>query len=299
MAGCSACAGLAYLMDGDKQLWSIAAGAAGAVVARPLAQPPVPGRPGVVSPVRWYGGALWFGCGDGLCEWRDGQLKSWGPDQGLPADGWANLHVARDGSLWARSGRWLARLARGAEQFEDRDGAILTTTDKGVARWDGNAWREWTRLDGLPDTGIRALSFDAEGSLWLGAGGRGVYRWVGYGQAHHWTREDGLPSNVVTDLQQDGSGRLWAATREGVAWFDEAGRRFAGGAQLAVDDGHRRRLVVDRERPAVHREGRQHQGAPGDARPAVRWRRHGFPRLLRLRPRRGRAADARGRGAAS
>jgi signal transduction histidine kinase/ligand-binding sensor domain-containing protein len=237
--------GVAYLMDGDKQLWSIAAGAAGAVVARPLAQPPVPGRPGVVSPVRWYGGALWFGCGDGLCEWRDGQLKSWGPDQGLPADGWANLHVARDGSLWARSGRWLARLARGAEQFEavkaptvvgawinfvslveDRDGAILTTTDKGVARWDGNAWREWTRLDGLPDTGIRALSFDAEGSLWLGAGGRGVYRWVGYGQAHHWTREDGLPSNVVTDLQQDGSGRLWAATREGVAWFDEAGRRF-------------------------------------------------------------------------
>lgn len=237
--------GVAYLMDGDKQLWSIPAGAGGAVVAQPLALPPVQGRPAVVAPVRWYGGALWFGCGEGLCEWRDRRLKAWGPEQGLPADGWAHLLVARDGSLWARSGRWLARLAGGAQRFEvvkapvvvggwinfvslveDRGGAILTTTDNGVARWDGRVWREWTRKDGLPDTGIRALLFDAEGSLWLGAGGRGVYRWVGYGRVDHWTREDGLPSNVVTDLRQDGSGRLWAATREGVAWFDEAGRRF-------------------------------------------------------------------------
>lgn len=239
--------GVAYLMDADNRLWSIAPGPAGAtaLVAQPLDVPQTRGRPGVVPPLRWLRGALWFGCGEGLCEWRDQRLTAWGPDQGLPADGWGHLLVARDGSLWARSGRWLARLDSGAPRFEavgapavlggwinygtlieDRDGAIVTTTDKGIARWDGRAWREWTQENGLPDTAIRALVFDAEGSLWLGAGGRGVYRWVGYGQVDHWTRADGLPSNVVTDVLQDGSGRLWAATREGVAWFDEAQRRF-------------------------------------------------------------------------
>ena len=240
-------AGVAYVMDVDNRLWSIAPGApeATALVARPLATPRMGAPPGVVPPLRWHGGALWFGCDERLCEWRDQRLKTWGPEEGLPADGWANLLVARDGSLWARSGRQLAHLASGATRFEavdapavvggwinyvalaeDREGAILTTTDKGVARWNGNAWRQWTEADGLPDTAIRALLFDAEGSLWLGAGGRGVYRWVGYGQVDHWRRADGLPSNVVMSMLQDASGRLWATTREGVAWFDEPQRRF-------------------------------------------------------------------------
>lgn len=240
-------AGVAYVMDLDNRLWSIAPGApeATALVARPLATPRMGAPPGVVPPLRWHGGALWFGCDERLCEWRDQRLKTWGPEEGLPADGWANLLVARDGSLWARSGRQLAHLASGAARFEavdapavvggwinyvalaeDREGAILTTTDKGVARWNGNAWRQWTEADGLPDTAIRALLFDAEGSLWLGAGGRGVYRWVGYGQVDHWRRADGLPSNVVMSMLQDASGRLWATTREGVAWFDEPQRRF-------------------------------------------------------------------------
>ncbi|HEY9110067.1 MAG TPA: two-component regulator propeller domain-containing protein [Roseateles sp.] len=256
--------GVAYSMDTDNRLWSITLGRAGAAaIAQPVDLPQTTRTPGVARPLRWHSGALWFGCGEGLCEWRDQRLRVWGPEQGLPADGWANLLVARDGSLWARSRRWLAHLASGAPRFEaveapkvlsrwinyvnlieDRDGALLTTTDTGVARWDGSVWHEWTQKDGLPDTGIRALFSDAEGSLWLGAGGRGVYRWVGYGQVDHWARADGLPSNVVTDLQRDGSGRLWVATREGVAWFDEAGRRFVAPEVPGAQRVHSWRLAV-------------------------------------------------------
>ncbi|MDR7270650.1 signal transduction histidine kinase/ligand-binding sensor domain-containing protein [Pelomonas saccharophila] len=261
-------AGTAYVMGEEKRIWVIAPGAAAAprLVAQPLPQPPpLPpstGAPWVDPPLRWRGGALWFACGDGLCELRGSQLTTWGKAQGLPADGWATLFLARDGSLWTRSANRLARLAPGAAGFEsvsappllgwtheaalleDAGGAILVSTDRGVARWNGTAWREWTQDNGLPDTAIRTLFCDAEGSLWLGAGGRGVHRWVGYGRVEHWTRADGLPSNVVQQVFRDASGRVWAATREGVAWFDAASGRFVALPKPAPDGGPFRWDVV-------------------------------------------------------
>jgi signal transduction histidine kinase len=188
--------------------------------------------------------SVWYGCGVQLCEWRDGRLRSWGAAQGLPDDNWGQLLVARDGSLWARSSDHLARLAAGATAFttvaapklrrvygldaivEDARGGILTASDGGIARWDGQRWQEWTREDGLPATRMRMLMFDAEGSLWIGANGRGVQRWVGYGQAEHWDEASGLPAPAVMALARDGSGRLWAGTGKGVAWFDTASRKF-------------------------------------------------------------------------
>jgi signal transduction histidine kinase/ligand-binding sensor domain-containing protein len=254
-------AGTAYVMSDENRIWVIAAGSPGAavLVARPLPLPPQPsasaGLPRVDPPVRWRGGALWFGCGDRLCELRGSQLTTWGPDRGLPADGWATLLVAHDGSLWTRSGNRLAHLAQGAAAFEsvaappllgwtheaalleDADGGILVSTDRGVARWNGKAWREWTQDNGLPDTAIRTLFCDAEGSLWLGAGGRGVHRWIGYGRVDHWTRADGLPSNVVQQVFRDASDRVWASTREGVAWYDEAAGRFVALPTPGPQDG--------------------------------------------------------------
>ncbi|HEY9023108.1 MAG TPA: two-component regulator propeller domain-containing protein, partial [Burkholderiaceae bacterium] len=215
------------------------------------------------GPVISVAGALWFGCGAGLCEWKDGRLTTWGPAQGLPAGAWSGLLAARDGSLWARSSARLAHLAPGGGRFDtirapaqrrwagtialaqDPRGAIVTATDDGVARWDGQHWQAWTPREGLPETAVRALLFDAQGSLWLGTSGRGLHRWIGYGQADHWTPVSGLPSPVVTSFAHTGDGRLWAATASGIACFDPVRRRFrplrtplAGAgmvAQLAVD----------------------------------------------------------------
>lgn len=199
------------------------------------------------SPLRLRDGVVWIGCGDVLCSWdrRGAGVTRWGPAQGLPAESWATLFVGRDGSLWARGRKHLARLAPGARRFEvtaapsvnlaweassptveDSEGRILTATDKGLARWDGQRWQTWSHEHGLPDAAVRTLLYDADGALWLGASGQGIHRWLGYGSVDHWTRASGLPSNVVFRILQDGSGRIWAFTRKGAAWFDAPARRF-------------------------------------------------------------------------
>jgi signal transduction histidine kinase len=283
--------GTLFAMDDASQVWTVGAIPAGArgLVAAPLALPPhesFAGRfdaPG--GPLRAAAAGLWFGCGRGLCLWSDGRLRTWGPDQGLPAGMWGSLLVARDGSVWARSSAHLARLAPGAASFaaieapaatlwegmtplaEDRGGALLTATDDGAARWDGREWRRWTPRDGLPETAVRALLVDAEGELWMGTAGRGLHRWVGYGLAEHWTPAAGLPSPVVWSIARDGLGRLCVATSRGVACLDEATRRFAslgptrampGSNTLAVDaqgdlwwvdDGHVLTLRAGEARP--------------------------------------------------
>jgi len=216
------------------------------------------------GPVSSIAGALWFGCGSGLCEWKDGRLTTWGPAQGLPSGAWSGLLAARDGSLWARSSTRLAHLATGAERFETirapaqrrwagtialaqaPRGAIVTATDDGVARWDGRRWQTWTPREGLPETAVRALLFDAQGSLWLGTSGRGLHRWIGYGQVDHWTPASGLPSPVVTSFARTGDGRLWVATGSGVASFDPVQRRFHPQRAPLAGGGLVARLAVDR-----------------------------------------------------
>jgi len=216
------------------------------------------------GPVASVAGALWFGCGSGLCEWQDGRLTTWGPAQGLPAGAWSGLLQASDGSLWARSSLNLARLAPAGARFEairapaqtrwagtialaqDPQGGIVTATDDGVARWDGRRWQAWTPHDGLPETAVRSLLFDAQGVLWLGTSGRGLHRWVGYGQVDHWTPASGLPSPVVMDFARAGDGRLWAATASGLASFDPAQRRFHPLATPMAGKGMVSRVAVDR-----------------------------------------------------
>jgi len=69
--------GTVLAIDRDSRIWSIDAPLPGAApVARQLQLPAFPAPPGELDadsgPLRAGRGALWFGCGRGLCEWRDG-----------------------------------------------------------------------------------------------------------------------------------------------------------------------------------------------------------------------------------
>ena len=261
--------GVLFVMEWDNKLVTVnvPAGAPQRVVGQPVQMPgftPFEGTPDASSgPVRSLADALWFGCGSGLCRWKDGQLESWGPSQGLPSAAWSTLLVTHDGSLWARSSTGLARLVPRGKRFEaivapaeyrwagtialaeDPRGAIVTATDAGVARWDGQRWQAWTPHEGLPETAVRALLFDARGSLWLGTSGRGLHRWIGYGEVDHWTPASGLPSPVVAAVARANHGRLWAGTAEGIASFDPVERRFQP-VPVASAAGHMvRGLAVD------------------------------------------------------
>jgi signal transduction histidine kinase/ligand-binding sensor domain-containing protein len=207
-------------------------------------------------------GTLWLGCGKALCRLRDGHLERFEAEGGVPAARWDRLMMARDGSLWARGGRHLLQLGRGADRFvqhdagagfvsdesgfyplvEDAQRRIVTATRGALLRWDGRHWERFDADSGLNFPGrLLALVSDREGGLWLGALGAGLMQWRGYGQWENWSARDGLPSDDVWLFLRAGSDTarpLMAGTGKGVAVLDPQTRRFrvlASNASGAVD----------------------------------------------------------------
>ena len=207
-----------------------------------LARHPEMGRLASVMLAR--DGALWAGCGDAICRWHRGELKRWDARSGVARQQWHALLEASDGSVWARSTQATLQLPAGAEAFVDRtapsdrgdpmhryplveDAAhrILTASQLGVLRWQGQQWQSFGKRQGLPGDGrVHALLSDREGGLWLGLRGTGLLQWRGYGRWESWTDADGLPSSVVWAMQRDGEGRgaLHVGTGRGLAAFDAA-----------------------------------------------------------------------------
>ena len=136
------------------------------------------------------------------------------------------------GRLWVRGEHHLYRLEPGAQQFtpadaglpqfsigvrdpaiiEDRQGRILINLTEGMARLEGNTWQILKEKLDLPPYAVTALFADRQGSVWLGLGGHGMARWLGYGEVESWTIANGLSSNVVWSFVRDRLGRLWIAT---------------------------------------------------------------------------------------
>jgi len=88
--------------------------------------------------------------------------------------------------------------------------------------------RNWSTVDGLPDTTVRAITQDQDGFLWVGTAG-GIARFDGIRFRSFTTgNTPALVSDNIYDLAEDGSGRLWVATSHGLAvhehdefrWYD-------------------------------------------------------------------------------
>jgi diguanylate cyclase (GGDEF)-like protein len=165
---------------------------------------------------------------------------------------WHSVLVDHEGTLWAVGEHHVVVLPRGATRFVernrpdpdpnsvyrqisaaiDRAGRILTVTDEGVARWEGNRWRMIGRANGLDSGHISSMLIDADGDLWMATLGRGLYHWVGYEDWEAWSDPQGLPSATVWSIVASGGQRVIAGTEKGPAWIDlssgAAGPFFAG-----------------------------------------------------------------------
>jgi diguanylate cyclase (GGDEF)-like protein len=181
-------------------------------------------------------GAWWFGCGSALCRWHKGRLERWGVADGVRQSEWLRLRQAKDGAIWARSDRYVVRLAAGARQFadvtpqglgrgsnhywlpmvEDSKGRLLTPGNAGVYRWQAGQWQYFGERNGLVEDGVRAMLTDLDGDVWLGTSGHGLAHWRGYENWSNWTARQGLPSDVVWSIADDGTGRVWIGTQRGV-----------------------------------------------------------------------------------
>ncbi|HEX7988130.1 MAG TPA: diguanylate cyclase [Duganella sp.] len=190
-------------------------------------------------------GRLWMGCDESLCvtgtqAGADG-VTVWGAAAGVPRDQWLNLRRAADGTLWARGRRHVIVLEPGAGRFvdrtppgevmrkatvatalvEDADQRMLINVDHGLARWREGRWEFFGPPNGLKmGGGVRAMLVDRDQGLWLGTGGHGLARWLGYDNWENWGSAQGLPDDKVFAFLRDGEGRLRIGTRSGLAMLE-------------------------------------------------------------------------------
>jgi ligand-binding sensor domain-containing protein/signal transduction histidine kinase len=95
---------------------------------------------------------------------------------------------------------------------EDRDGALWAGTH------DGTIWElhesKWLEPANFSQTNaITAIVPDAEGSMWVGTAGNGLYRFVN-GSFHHVEKSEGLLSDMIRTLYLDAQGTLWIGTAD-------------------------------------------------------------------------------------
>src|SRR6266487_76642 len=79
--------------------------------------------------------------------------------------------------------------------------------------------RNYTAVDGLPQSQVNAMVEDQNGYLWIGTYGGGLARFDGR-EFKVYTTLDGLFSNVVTSLQFDSHQNLWIVHPHGLTKFD-------------------------------------------------------------------------------
>jgi diguanylate cyclase (GGDEF)-like protein len=210
-------------------------------------------------------GALWYGCGNDLCQLAKGKTMHMGAILHLPAEKWLHLLRARDGHIWIRGSTHLSEVIPGANRciehdlpihsdatpyealIEDARGRITATQGPEIGIWEGGHWRMVTERNGLSRYDISALFVDREGTLWIGNIGHGLTRWVGQDQWEALTEANGLSDNIVWASLRDRRGRLWVGTESGLDWvppgderahvWQAAGIQTARAASLAESPG--------------------------------------------------------------
>lgn len=138
-------------------------------------------------------------------------------------EGWTR-HVSHQGSDVVSDGEVVpGRLVRTVAV--DDDGVLWAGTDQGLASYERGKWTHHTADGSLSHVGVRALTVDHDGDVWIATLDEGVsdpdhavarfdgQRWVSY------STDDGLPDGWVNDLTVDDDGTVWAATDGGLARF--------------------------------------------------------------------------------
>ncbi len=175
-------------------------------------------------------GDLWVGTYDGLARRRDGRFE-----QPFARDLFRGVWVralleSRDGILWIGTHHGLFRARGGATPelsgevggelagesilalAEASDGSIWIGSRRGVHRWRSG------RLEPLAGTGrarVRCFHEDAEGHLWIGTEGSGLFVLDG-GTLRRLSGAQGLHDDLASRILEDDEGYLWISSNKGI-----------------------------------------------------------------------------------
>ena len=138
-----------------------------------------------------------------LTLFKKGRWKHYDISDGLPGMGVHTICQSSDGTLWFGTGS-------------------LHTSGKGVSRYDGKEFVNFTQKDGLAHNKVNAIHCEPDGIMWFGTNG-GVSRYDGK-EFVNFTTKDGLADNDVRTIHLDSYGVLWFGTKGGVSRYD--GKEF-------------------------------------------------------------------------
>ena len=129
-------------------------------------------------------------------------------------------------------------LFRGKEKYDVNvinqgpKGLIWFGTDRGLFRFDGINYKQFTTAEGLAEDQISALCFNKNEKLWVGHNNGEITIYDGQ-KFQVFTPEEGLGKARITDIAIDSLGTIWFSTQgEGVYKYD--GRHLSN---LNMDDG--------------------------------------------------------------
>ncbi|PPU72753.1 diguanylate cyclase [Xanthomonas cucurbitae] len=191
------------------------------------------------------GQTLWSSCGKQVCRIdAAGHVALLGSAEGVPQRNWRAIFRDRAGRMWLRGGGAVLSRAPGEREFqahpppagssfdtlsaattlsEDAQGRLLTRSDRGMVRWEGDHWRYFGHDKGAGISPmVGPLLMQSTGQLWIGTRGLGVQRWLGYGTIEHWDESQGLAEAPTWAIQRLPSGELLVGGDAGSNVLDPA-----------------------------------------------------------------------------
>jgi ligand-binding sensor domain-containing protein/signal transduction histidine kinase len=177
-------------------------------------------------------GLLWVGVtGKGLLSIDGNRTRSFTKRDGLSGNDIRCLMEDHEGALWVGTergldvlrGRKLRNIGADAgwkpdavrSLFEDHAGDIWVAAAGGLSRFHQGRFVQDTVTSALQGQYIWAMHQDAEGALWLGTNGNGLYRILN-GRLAHLSLHQALPDNTIYQILPDNSGGLWMSSNSGV-----------------------------------------------------------------------------------
>jgi len=193
-------------------------------------------------------GGILYGCGLGVCRYKNNQIQYWGVPEGLAEENrgqYQGLFVTQAGTLWVRNNSGLYRFNPAQEKFDripreqvpgvvDSYPAIFWTgtqivvpTQQGLAiHEEGDGFGIIGTPNGLRVAEISTAYMDKAGAFWLGTVGDGLLRSPGFGQWQGFNRASGLAGDRITAIERDHRNRLWVGTMTGLSVGNHNGQEW-------------------------------------------------------------------------
>ncbi|MGH9810645.1 MAG: ligand-binding sensor domain-containing protein, partial [Terriglobia bacterium] len=177
-------------------------------------------------------GTVWIGTRNGFSRWRNGEIESFLPEDGLSQSTVYALHEDREGSLWVGTAGGLVRMRdTRVLPFTRKEGLPVDSIRAIIETRNGHVWAGTEggglcqvlpgpvqcRTDGLPQGTVYALIESRDGSLWVGTDGGGVVRFRDGKFTDHFDTHNGLPNDRIRALVENADGSLWVSASAGLA----------------------------------------------------------------------------------